>query len=69
MENDTKNNELDDTTQAFKAQAEEMQKKKCILFRIFSRESYADSGVYNFNRSVLIGAVVLVCFGLVLFFK
>ena len=43
--------------------------KKSFLARICDKDSYTDSGVYYFNKSILIGSVILLCFCLVLFFK
>lgn len=72
--NETNENEfgLDDCTQAFKEQEKQNKKKskkKSILSRVCSKESYIDSEVYYFNKSILVGAVVLICFCLVVFFK
>jgi len=43
-------------------------KNKNILSRVFSSSSYNDKSVYYFNKSLFIGSVILICFGLVLFF-
>ena len=39
-----------------------------LLKKVFNKQSYNDDKVYKFNISILIGATILLCFGLVMFF-
>ncbi len=39
-----------------------------LLKKVFNKQSYNDDKVYKFNISIFIGATILLCFGLVMFF-
>lgn len=60
--------ELDDVTQEMK-KAAKANKKKSLLERMCDKESYNDKGVYYFNKSLLVGFVILMWICFVLFLK